>query len=201
MATMVETPPRTIGRASEPAGGYEELCRVLEKIDAGLPDGYKTEIIRGRVVVSPWSKGAYLRIMRGFMRQLRPYVPDGHEIDSAPCLFTFPGFARSFGPDVHVSDEALTDIDSIHLPGEALSLVGEFTSRSTADFDRRDKVEVYGRAGVPVYVLVDMLETTVTVYSSPSDQGYRSHTQVKFGDKVQIPAPFDCELDTADWQA
>ncbi|MGX8906001.1 Uma2 family endonuclease [Streptomyces netropsis] len=142
---MVETPPRTIGHASEPTEGYEEPCRLLEKIDAGLPDGYRTEIIRGRV--------------------------------------------------------ALTDIDSIHLPGEALSLVGEFTSRSTADFDRRDKVEVYGRAGVPVYVLVDMLETTVTVYSSPSDQGYRSHTQVKFGDKVQIPAPFDCELDTADWQA
>ncbi|MBT2383543.1 Uma2 family endonuclease [Streptomyces sp. ISL-11] len=202
---MVETPPRTtpppaISRTSEPTA-FEEMCNLLEQIDADLPDGYRTEIIGGNIVVSPWSKGLYLRIMRSLVRQLRPHLPEGHEIDTSPCLFLFPGHERSYGPDIHVSDEALTNVDSIHLPGEALSLVGELTSPSTADFDRREKVEVYGRAEVPVYVLVDMDETTVTVYSSPSSKGYRTHTQIKFGEKVRIPVPFECELDTAGWDS
>lgn len=203
MAVMVETPPpRTISRPSEPQGGFEELCQVLEKIDADLPAGYRTEIIGGKIIVSPWSKGSYLRVMRSFMRQLRSHVPDGHEISEAPCLFKFPVHEREYGPDIHVADEVMVDIDSIHLPGEALSLVGELTSPSTAHFDRQDKAEAYGKAEVPVYVLIDMAVGSVTVYHDPTpDRGYRAHTQVKFGDKVHIPAPFDCELDTAGWEA
>ncbi|WKK22040.1 Uma2 family endonuclease [Streptomyces olivoreticuli] len=198
MATMVETPRMTSEPSDSPA--FEELCRELEKVDATMSDGYRTEIIGGSIVVSPWSKGSYLRVMRSFVRQLSPHVPEGHAISEAPCLFAFPQFSSSYGPDIHVSDEVLTNIDTIHLPGEALSLVGELTSTSTARFDRADKVDVYGKAGVPVYVLIDMLKRAVTVYSSPSDHGYTAHAQIEFGDTINIPAPFDCKLITADWQ-
>lgn len=201
MAVMVETPPtQTIDGTSDPAR-YEELRRTLDQLDSALPDGYRAEIIGGNIVMSPWSRGAYLRVMRSMIRQLAPHAPEGHEADSSPCLFSFPGHESDFGPDIHVSDADLTDIESIHLPGEALSLVGELTSTSTARFDRHDKVEVYGKAGVPVYVLVDMLKNTVVVYSEPSGHGYRTSTRIEFGGAVHIPAPFDCKLDTADWKA
>ncbi|MEV6672708.1 Uma2 family endonuclease [Streptomyces sp. NPDC051162] len=204
MAVMVEIPcvtPQAIDPAPEP-GGFEELCHILEHVDAHLPDGYRSEIIRGRIVVSPWSKGKYRPMLVNLVRQLEPHAPEGHLADRSPLLFKFSGHGGNYGPDVHVSDEELTKVDSIHLPGEALSLVGELTSASTADFDRRGKLEVYGKAGVPVYILVDILNSAVTVYHDPSpDKGYRAHTQVKFGDKVHIPAPFDFELDTADWQS
>ncbi|MFI1253652.1 Uma2 family endonuclease [Streptomyces netropsis] len=206
MTAMVEIPRETASSISPPVPGsdefgFDKMRRDLEQINAAFPDGYRGEIIRGRIVVSPWSKGKYRPMMRSFVRQVTPHAPEGHEVDTASFLFVFPSHSRGFGPDIHVSDAELTDVDSIYLPGEALSLVGELTSKSTADFDRLDKVEVYGKAGVPVYVLVDVLNETVTVYSSPAEGGYRRHTLVKFGDKVQIPAPFDCELDTADWQA
>ncbi|GGX71145.1 Uma2 family endonuclease [Streptomyces hiroshimensis] len=202
MAVMVETPPpQTISPARDPYG-FEGLCRVLEIVDQNLPDGFRSEIIRGRIVVSPWPKAKYRPILISLTRQLEPHVPEGHIADRSPLLFRFQGHSRSYGPDVHVSDEELSKVDSIHTPGETLSLVGELTSDSTADFDRRDKVEIYGKAGVPVYVLVDIINTTVTVYSDPSpEDGYRRHTQVKFGDKVDVPAPFSCELDTAGWKA
>ncbi|GAA0328133.1 Uma2 family endonuclease [Streptomyces blastmyceticus] len=203
MAVMVEIPRGTVREISPTPdpGGFEGLCRVLEKIEMHLPDGYRSEIVRGRITVSPWSKGKYRPVLVNLVRQLEPHTPEGHLADRSPLLFRFPDHSRSYGPDVHVSDEELTNIDSIHLPGEALSLVGELTSSSTADFDRLDKVEVYGKAGVQVYVLVDVLNSTVTVYSSPSETGYRRHTQVKFGDKVRVPAPFDFELDTSEWKA
>ncbi|MFC5720139.1 Uma2 family endonuclease [Streptomyces gamaensis] len=203
MAVMVETPPpQSIDRSPEPRGGFDELCRILEQIDAGLPDGYRTEIIGGKVVVSPWSRGKYLPIMRSFTKQVGPHVPEGHAIDTSPCLFAFPVREKAYGPDIHVSDEVLVDVDNFKLPGEALSLVAELTSPSTAHTDHTEKLEVYGKAGVPVYVLVDMLQAQVTVFSDPSpDLGYRTLTHIKFGDRVRIPAPFDCELDTAGWEA
>jgi hypothetical protein len=49
---------------------------------------------------------------------------------------------------------------------------------------------------VPVYLLFDMKKRELTVYSDPSERGYLTHTTVQFGKPVQIPDPFDFELDT-----
>jgi hypothetical protein len=62
-------------------------------------------------------------------------------------------------------------------------------------------VTVYGEAGVPVYLLLDMQEESATVFWAPSAKGYTSHTTVPFGKPLHIPAPFDCELDTGGFGA
>ncbi|MFI1800060.1 Uma2 family endonuclease [Streptomyces sp. NPDC020379] len=198
MAVMVETPPPML-TIQGPEADFEELCRILEKIDADLPDGYYTEIIGGKIVVSPWSRAFYDLILDELVDQLSPHVPKGHRARAYPSLYKFAEQSRAYGPDFHVADSSALRTDSIYRPGDALSLVGELTSGSTADADRVEKVEVYGKAGVPVYVLVDMLTGTVTVYSEPSDHGYRTRTQIEFGGAVHVPAPFDCKLDTSGW--
>ncbi|MGW3297201.1 Uma2 family endonuclease [Streptomyces xiamenensis] len=170
---------------------------MLEQME--VPDGFQAEIIEGKIVVSPWSKGTYRPVMRSIVHQLSGHEPEGHVIDTSPHLFTFSGQGRAYGPDIHVSDEVATDIDSIRLPGASLSLVAELTSAATADIDRVDKVLAYGRAGVPVYLLVDMLERSVTVYHSPGEAGYRRHNTALFGDSFTLPHPFDCKLDTSGW--
>ncbi|MDT0451615.1 Uma2 family endonuclease [Streptomyces hesseae] len=202
MAVMVETPPpQAISHPQEPVGGFEELCQVLEQVDAGLPDGYRTEIIGGNIVMSPWSQCAYDYIIESAIEQLSPHTPDGHRVRGYPRLFKFPTQEESYGPDFYALEWTALKTKGIYAPGDALSLAGEVTSRSTAGTDRTKKVEAYGKAGVPVYVLVDVLAESVTAYSDPSpDRGYRARHQVKLGDKVHIPAPFDCELDTADWE-
>ncbi|GHF42917.1 Uma2 family endonuclease [Streptomyces morookaense] len=202
MAVMVETPPpQSIDELPEPRGGFKELCRILEQVDAGLPDGYRTEIIGGKVVVSPWSKPSYNRILDALIEQLGAHAPEGHRAWGYPNLYRFEGQSKAYGPDLHIADEEAVQVDSIFLPGEALSLVGELTSPSTAEADRGEKAEVYGKAGVPVYVLVDVLQGIVVVYSNPSEHGYRAATRIEFGGTVHVPAPFDCKLDTADWKA
>jgi Uma2 family endonuclease len=83
------------------------------------------------------------------------------------------------------------------LPGEALSLVGELTSPATRGNDLHVKVDIYGRASVPVYLLFDMKDQRLTVYSDPApDHGYQSQVSVEFGKPVHVPDPFDFELDT-----
>ena len=89
---------------------------------------------------------------------------------------------------------------SNHLDGEALVFVAELTSPATRTDDLTDKVAVHGRAGVPVYLLLDMQEQQSTVFWRPSATGYGSHCTQPFGEALHIPEPFDCTLDTAGFQ-
>ncbi|MFD3676325.1 Uma2 family endonuclease [Streptomyces sp. NPDC058613] len=160
------------------------------------PDGFRAELIRGKIVVSPWSKLRYYRRMRALREQLQNHAPDGHVADVAPFLFRFPSAARAYGPDLFVADEAAFEADGRHADGAALSLVGEFTSVSTKDADWTDKLDVYGLL-VPVYLVVDMQGSEITCFSDPSPHGYRSRTTVSFGEPLHVPEPFGCVIDSS----
>ncbi|QKW06463.1 Uma2 family endonuclease [Streptomyces sp. NA04227] len=195
MSLMLER-PTTDGTAPRE---FEALCAALDELN--VPDGYKAEVIRGNIVMSPWSRAYYLTVMDLVCDRLRPHLPDGHRISSSPALYTFPDVERAYGPDIHVAHERTRRSTSHLLDGEGLSLVGELTSTSTRDTDWTDKAEHYSKAGVPVYLLLDMQEESATVLWSPSAKGYAAHFTVPFGDKLHIPAPFDCILDTTGFEA
>ncbi|MBT2545086.1 Uma2 family endonuclease [Streptomyces sp. ISL-44] len=188
---MIEQPtpidPRVGGQ------GFDDLLRTVEELDT--PDGFKAELIRGKIVVSPWSKLRYLRPMRALRRQLEEYAPEGHIADSTPFLFSFPAVERAYGPDLFVVEEAAFDADGRHADAEALSLVAEFTSTSTKDADWHEKLNVYGQL-VPVCLVVDMQDREITCFSDPSSGGYRARWAASFGKPLKVPGPFDCEIDT-----
>lgn len=147
--------------------------------------------------MSPWSKTHYRSKMRSVIRQLDLHLPEGCDAGGEPFLFMFPG-RGALGPDIYVVDEALLETDAAAAPCEALRLVAELTSTATRDNDRGRKTTVYGRSGIPVYLLFDMKDRMLTVHSDPSpDRGYRTRNAVAFGETVHIPAPFDFALDTS----
>jgi len=185
--TTIDVPPGT--------ARFRALCRTLLSME--VPDGYRAEIIGGNIVMSPWSQKFYLPIMRSLRSQLEPHAPAGHIADSSPYLFAFPGAERAYGPDVYVVEESAFDGHGRYVDGEALSLVAELTSTSTRDADWADKVPVYGRSGVPVYLLLDMQEEAATVFWHPSSRGYDSRLTMPFGEPLRIPEPFGCDLDTS----
>jgi Uma2 family endonuclease len=184
---VIETPP---------TGAFEDMLRIVEELDT--PEGYKAELIRGKIVVSPWSKLRYKKVMKSLRLQLKPHAPEGHDVDVAPFLFAFSGSERGFGPDLHVADEAAFGAEGRHADGAALSLVAEPTSTSTKDADWLDKLDTYGRV-VPVYLVLDMQVKEITAFWGPSPKGYRSRTTVPFGKPLPVPAPFDFELDTSEF--
>ncbi|MFI2431210.1 Uma2 family endonuclease [Streptomyces sp. NPDC018693] len=191
MTLMAERP---VISGTEPRSDFERQLDLLDELN--LPDGYRAEIIRGNIVVSPWSKGYYTRVMKLVCSRLEPYLPEGHIIERTPQLFVFPGVERACGPDIHAAHERTYETDSDRLDGEGLSFVAELTSGSTRDRDLTDKVDTYGKAGVPVYLVLDMQEQQATVYWAPTAKGYRSSCSMPIGEKLPIPAPFDCILDT-----
>ncbi|MET8814324.1 Uma2 family endonuclease [Streptomyces sp. NPDC004549] len=178
---------------------FEALLDGLDELV--VPVGYKAEIIKGNIVLSPWSKGYYHRVMELVCAQLAPALPEGHTIGSAPFLYVFPQDERAYGPDIHAAPRQVYETASNRLDGEALSFVAELTSASTRDDDLTDKVEVYGRAGIPVYLILDMQEERATVLWTPSAKGYESSCTKPFGEELYIPAPFDRPLDTTGFRA
>ncbi|MFK0158302.1 Uma2 family endonuclease [Streptomyces sp. NPDC090499] len=194
MTLMTERPVISDGEPDS----FEELLDVLDELE--LRDGFKAEIYRGKIVVSPWSKGYYHRVMEEVCEQLRPSLPEGHRLSIGPFLYVFPGDESAYGPDIHAAPGHAFETVSNRLDGEALVFVAELTSTSTRDDDLTDKVVVYGRAGVPVYLLLDMQKGQATVFWTPSAHGYESHCTLPFGEKLPIPAPFDCTLDTTGFQ-
>ncbi|MEE1941517.1 hypothetical protein V1L54_19245 [Streptomyces sp. TRM 70361] len=56
---------------------------------------------------------------------------------------------------------------------------------------------MYGRCGVPVYLLLDMREQTATVFWRPSERGHNARLTTPFGEPLRIPEPFGCDLDTS----
>jgi Uma2 family endonuclease len=195
MTLMIERP--TIS-GTEPHS-FEGLLDLLDELH--VPDGFKAEIIRGNIVVSSWSKAYYADVMDLVCDQLRPYLPEDHRITWGPLLYVFPGSERAYGPDIHAAHRSVRQTTSNRLDGEALSFVAELTSPSTRDDDLTDKVETYGKAGVPVYLILDMQEEKATVLWAPSAEGYTARLTKPFGEKIEIPAPFDCTLDTTGFQA
>lgn len=191
MTIMTEraTPIETLSEAPT----FEDLLRMVAEMNT--PDGFKAELIRGKIIVSPFSKLRYSRRMRRLREQLQAHVPEGHFADTSPFLFRFPAAERGFGPDLYVADEAAFEEDGLHADGAALSLVGEFTSVSTKDADWNEKLDVYGLL-VPIYLVVDMQDSEITCFWDPSPHGYRSRTTVSFGEPLHIPEPFDFTIDT-----
>ncbi|MER5792145.1 Uma2 family endonuclease [Streptomyces sp. NPDC001980] len=177
---------------------FEDRLDILDELDV---PGYRAEIVRGSIVSSPWSKSYYEDVMELVCDQLRSHLPDGQRISIGPFLYVFPAEERAYGPDIHVAPRRISQTTSNRRDGEALLLACELTSTSTRDDDLTDKVIVYGRAGVPVYLVLDMQEEQATVFSTPSAKGYESHCTVPFGGKLPIPSPFDCTLDTTGFHA
>lgn len=56
---MIERPAAIDASGS---GDFEDMLRNAEGLDT--PDGYRAELIRGKIVVSPWPKLRYKRVMK-----------------------------------------------------------------------------------------------------------------------------------------
>ena len=83
--------------------------------------------------------------------------------------------------------------------GRGVLLVAEVTSRGNAVRDRFTKPRNCALSGVPLYLLIDPVDepTAITLFSEPSEDGYRTIDRVVAGEKLRLPEPFGLTLDTA----
>lgn len=160
---------------------------------------FQVEIVDGIMVVSP----------RGNFRHARINY---HLHDAFVELAREKGWLLCHELTVHLeSNRDRVEPDLVILPpdaptfgdsevfGRGVLLVAEVTSRANAIRDRWDKPRTCGLGGVPFYLLIDPVEQpmSVTLFSDPGEDGYRTLDRVTVGEKLWLPEPFEMALDTA----
>ncbi|MFE3763024.1 Uma2 family endonuclease [Streptomyces sp. NPDC059104] len=107
-----------------------------------------------------------------------------------------PGSSNWYVPDLAVAPKELAKGGGSLVPDQTLLIV-EITSESGAETDRVVKRRRYAEYGAPLYLLVDRLDKTVTLFSGPGRLGYAGvDGPHAFGTPVRLPEPFGIELDT-----
>ena len=95
-----------------------------------------------------------------------------------------PGLASMPEPDRSVARGSIRDYGGRHPGPDELALVVE-VSDSSLDADRK-MAEIYGKARIPAYWIVNLVDGQVEVYSDPGPDGYRSHEVLAPGHVLRV---------------
>lgn len=166
-----------------------------------LPDGYRTEIIDGSLVVSPTPSYRHARIIRLCERILDRDGPEGLEALQWVTVEVSQDGDR-FVPDLAVLPTAVVDGEGWEGPdwlrsAEDLELAVEVVSPSSALHDWKAKTKGYARAGVPLYLVIDPRKSEIALFSEPEGGKYQTVERAVPGASVHLGAPFDLDIQAA----
>ena len=153
-----------------------------------LPDDVHAEVIEGEVIVNAATPGGrhakiILAVRRAFAR---------HGIDNLfeNTTLLVEHDEAEYIPDLARWPERLIEGDTWEFPaaecGFALEVIsGDRPGRRQRDYQ---KAAGYARGGVPLFLLIDPVERTCTLFTEPKTGEYSVRQIVKFGEPVSIPA-------------
>lgn len=190
--------------AHEPRDPADVLLEGFHALET--PEGFRAELIEGEIIVSPPPRGTHEENIGSVVRQV---------VRRSALEVTFSGnkgltiASSGSGPANHVIPDgvfvpvgAFRNKPSWMPADEQVLMVLEVTS-DHPDRDRRAKRFGYARSQVPLYLLIDRRERTVTLFSEPGGSAdlvdYRQDIRVPFGKPLDLPEPFSFPLDTAEF--
>ncbi|WP_329567843.1 Uma2 family endonuclease [Kitasatospora sp. NBC_01266] len=170
-------------------GGLLDAFLALE-----TPEGFKAELIEGKIVVTPPPDGEHETAIGRVVRQVCRQASE--DLDFAPTKGLIVPDGRYIPDGTFARRGAFSGADSWWRPQDVL-MVLEVTSRRLGK-DREEKRRGCAAADIPLYLLVDRTAGKVILHSAPEDGEYQNVTMVKIGDPLDLPAPFAFPLDTGD---
>ncbi|WUT01191.1 Uma2 family endonuclease [Streptomyces sp. NBC_00708] len=182
----------------EPLSQADVLLEGFLALDT--PEGFRAELIEGEIVVTPPPDGDHEDYIGLILEQMitRSRTKMQFSGNKGLKLRSGGGCPKNHAiPDGTFAPTALRLFRGADpwMPCEGVSLVVEITSSKPAA-DRKAKRHCYARGPIPLYLLVDRDESSVTLFSDPEGDDYRQHCTVPFGKAVRLPAPFSFDLET-----
>jgi Uma2 family endonuclease len=159
-------------------GEFEELEESL--------GGVRIELIDGRVSRRDDMNPPHVVATGRTKRAVESMLPSDRFIRKDEPI-RIPDFSEPF-PDLAVAHGDLETYADRHPGPEDVSLVVEI-SDATLGKDRGDKRVNYGRAGIPVYWIVNLVDRQVEVYTDPTPGGYASRKD--YGPGTSVPLVID----------
>jgi Uma2 family endonuclease len=174
-----------------------EHFALLDEARRSLPGGFKVEISGDIVVMMVSPSGIHQRNLLTVRRQFDAHTPAGL-LPSENTDLVSPDVGKSRNPDLtYLPGEALETTDN-QVPAEMAAITVEVVSPSNPENDWVGKVRDYPLMRIPMYLVIDAREKTVTLFSRPDGTRYHRREDIEFGETLHIPEPFDFDLTTAD---
>ena len=169
---------------------------LLEEARRALPEGFKVEL-SGDILVMQASPSAIHQLnLSKIRRQFDAHVPTGY-VDTGNTDLESPQTAKVRNPDLtYLPEEAMTTTDS-SVAAELALIAVEVVSPSNPDNDWVGKLRDYPLMRIPLYLVVDARQKTVTLFSEVENGRYRLREDANFGESVNIPEPFGFTLDSS----
>ncbi|MGW4771346.1 Uma2 family endonuclease [Nocardia sp. NPDC004278] len=195
----------TAAKAHEPQRDPADV--LLEGFHAlETPEGFRAELIEGDIIVTPPPDGNHEQNISTLIRQVYRQSATEFSFSGHKGLLLDRGGLcpkNHLIPDgVFVPDGAFIDEPSWMSVGKVVMVV-EVTS-SKPDWDRKTKRYCYARGAVPLYLLIDRQQQTITLLGEPGGEAdlidYRSEIRVPFGKPLELPDPFSFTLETVDFR-
>lgn len=164
---------------------------ALDALD--VPEGYRAELINGEIILSPPGKPLHWMIQLELIRQFTPHRQ--WEV-TADQTVTHPNYSDEPRPDFSALPADCEVDPEGSFPGDQLALVAEVLSRHNKGTDLVDKVEVYARFGIGLYLIIDPFKGWCTLHREPRHEGYAVPSATEFGEPVELPEPFGFGIDT-----
>ncbi|WP_171161595.1 Uma2 family endonuclease [Streptomyces sp. I05A-00742] len=186
-------PHRDPQAASRITGEPREIAEQIENAS-----GLRVEILRGTLMMSPTPRRRHAQTADQLRELLRACRADGlrpYENVSIPLPDDPDDYAT---PDMLICQSDMMDSDDWLLAGEDVELAIEVTSPSERPVAVADKIAWYAEARVPVLLYLYPATGRWTLHSRPSDEGYRTLAQGKYGDPVPLPGHLGGDMPTAD---
>ncbi len=162
--------------------------------------GLRTEIIDGRLIVSPVGTPEHGQAAMHLFRAFIPLLDErGWRAWAGNVDVCIDGSRDPVEPDFVLAPKDCPRWGERELLSSGLMLVAEVVSKGSAEDDRLKKPAIYAGGGVPVMLLVDPLTrpASVTVYSDPKEGRYQVTSTVPFGREIHVPHPIGFTLDTS----
>lgn len=160
-------------------------------------EGYRGEVLFGRLTATPWADGPH----QATLTELCSAFHEAGEERGLACLLGI-GLWLPTGPDdFAVPDLAVVEADFLRAHVQhncyaprAFRLVLEVTACNWSD-DLGLKVDCYGAAGIPAYLIADRKHDEVLLYTDPTDGKYCDPARYKRGQTVPVPESVGVTLD------
>lgn len=185
------SPAVDIGPGMSAEEVYESLAAV---------EGLHVELLGGRVVVTGSASVRHNRVIwRLLLALVELAKANGWEIFESQSVHIRATRDRP-RPDLAVVPPGAPQYDSGEIYADGVLLAVEVVSPSSTDDDRIGKPGIYAQGQVPLYLVIDeeAKPATVTLYSDPAADGYRTKTAEPAGEKLTLPEPFGIVLETTD---
>jgi Uma2 family endonuclease len=176
---MIRTPPPGVA----PPVYRISVDEYERMVEAGVFDDSRIELVQGLLVRKAVKKPPHVVATRALRQRLERIVPPGWHLSNEDPVRIPPDSEPE--PNLALIAGVPEDYTTRHPEPAEVALLAE-VAETTLEYDRGDKLLAYASAAIPVYWIVNLVDSQVEVYTQPGLSGYQTRRVYLPGQDIPV---------------